>query len=108
MVSITKTGRRNSYRIHHKTCLRHGLEASCTLKDLIKVVNKAGGAKSQFSKGPVKAEKQPATEPVRHGETKPASSPGVSKKPAKIPPDGAQKDTSQRPEEKDKQQGTLF
>jgi predicted transcriptional regulator len=43
MVSITKNGRRNSYRIHNKKPLRHDLEAACTLKDLIKFVNKDSG-----------------------------------------------------------------
>jgi len=40
MISITKTGRRNCYKIHNKKSLRHDLEANCTLRDLIKVVNK--------------------------------------------------------------------
>jgi predicted ArsR family transcriptional regulator len=40
MVSVTKNGRRNSYRIHRKKPLRHDLESACTLKDLIKFVNK--------------------------------------------------------------------
>jgi len=40
MISVTKNGRRNSYRIHNKKPLRHDLEAVCTLKDLIKFVNK--------------------------------------------------------------------
>ena len=40
MISVTKNGRRNSYRIHHKSSLRHDIEAGCTLKDLLKVVNK--------------------------------------------------------------------
>ena len=45
MVSVTKIGRRNSYRIHKDISLRHDLESACTLKDLIRVVNK--GAKSR-------------------------------------------------------------
>ena len=40
MVTVTKNGRRNSYRIHGKKTLRHDLESVCTLKDLIKFVNK--------------------------------------------------------------------
>jgi predicted transcriptional regulator len=40
MVTVTKNGRRNSYRIHGKRTLRHDLESACTLKDLIKFVNK--------------------------------------------------------------------
>ena len=40
MISITKSGRRNCYRIHKKQPLRHELEAGCKLRDLIKVVNR--------------------------------------------------------------------
>ena len=40
MISIKKNGRRNCYRIHKKTPLRHTLEADCVLGDLITVVNK--------------------------------------------------------------------
>ncbi len=40
MVSVTKNGRRNSYRIHKKQTLRHDLEANCTLGNLVKLVNK--------------------------------------------------------------------
>ena len=40
MISVTKNGRRNSYRIHKKQTLRHRLEANCKLRDLIKLVNK--------------------------------------------------------------------
>jgi DNA-binding MarR family transcriptional regulator len=40
MISITKIGRRNGYRIHKKQTLRHRLEANCKLRDLIKLVNK--------------------------------------------------------------------
>ena len=40
MISITKSGRRNRYRIHKKQALRHELEAGCKLRDLIKVVNR--------------------------------------------------------------------
>jgi predicted transcriptional regulator len=40
MVTVTKNGRRNNYRIHGKKTLRHDLESACTLKDMIKFVNK--------------------------------------------------------------------
>ena len=40
MISVTKNGRRNRYRIHKKQTLRHRLEANCKLRDLIKLVNK--------------------------------------------------------------------
>jgi len=45
MVSITKNGRRNRYRIHRQKNLRHDLEAHCTLGDLVNMVNE-GGAQS--------------------------------------------------------------
>ena len=38
MISVTKNGRRNCYRIHKKQPLRHKLEADCKIRDLIKVV----------------------------------------------------------------------
>jgi hypothetical protein len=41
MISVTKSGRRNRYRIHDKESLRHDLEANCTVRALIKTVNKA-------------------------------------------------------------------
>ena len=45
MVSITKNGRRNRYRIHRQKTLRHDLEAHCTLGDLVNMVSE-GGAQS--------------------------------------------------------------
>ena len=44
MVSVTKNGRRNSYRIDTKKSPLNEIESSCTLKDLIKVVNKGEGS----------------------------------------------------------------
>ena len=41
MISVTKNGRRNCYRIHKKQGLRHRLESDCKLRDLIKVVTKS-------------------------------------------------------------------
>jgi len=38
MISVTKHGRRNRYRIHQKKNLRHELEAHCTLGDLMKLL----------------------------------------------------------------------
>ena len=38
MISVTKHGRRNRYRIHHKKTLRHDLEAHCTIGSLLKLV----------------------------------------------------------------------
>ena len=38
MISVTKHGRRNSYKIHHRKALRHALEAHCTLGELLKLI----------------------------------------------------------------------
>ena len=45
MISVSKHGRRNRYRIHHKKTLRHELEAHCTLGELLRLVarQKPGG-----------------------------------------------------------------
>ena len=40
MVSVTKNGRRNHYRIHKRRSLRHDLEAHCTLGDLVNIISK--------------------------------------------------------------------
>jgi len=40
MISVTKSGRRNCYRIHKKQRLRHEIEAGCKLRDLIRVVSR--------------------------------------------------------------------
>ena len=44
MVSVTKNGRRNQYRIHNRTSLRHDLEAHCTLGDLTGIIKKEPGS----------------------------------------------------------------
>lgn len=63
MISITKNGRRNAYRIHKKQNLRHRLEASCKLRDLIKLVNR--DAQSKLSTEPL------VNEPIRAGSRDP-------------------------------------
>jgi DNA-binding IclR family transcriptional regulator len=44
MVSVTKNGRRNQYRIHNRKSLRHDLEAHCTLGDLTNIIKKEPGS----------------------------------------------------------------
>jgi len=39
MLSVSKHGRRNRYRINHTKTLRHDLEAHCKLGPLIKLIN---------------------------------------------------------------------
>jgi hypothetical protein len=48
MISVTKNGRRNRYRIHNKQNLRHELEAHCTLGDLMKLVAGSKPARREF------------------------------------------------------------
>lgn len=40
MVSVTKVGRRNRYRLHPNQPLRHTLEAHCTTGELLDMVNR--------------------------------------------------------------------
>lgn len=94
MISVTKNGRRNSYRIHKKQTLRHQLEAGCQLRDLLKVVNRDPGnkvsAESPAQKPkPVetsKSEKRPKAAKTERFETKPAETAPVELKPAEIKP----------------------
>jgi len=119
MLSVTKNGRRNSYRIDTKKSLRHQLEAACTLKDLIKVVNKGevpGG--SRVAKEKVLEEQSPdkympseitvTTESTRVQEKR-----LVAAVPVKVATkeSGQVKIKKEKPEKSDsqeKQQGSLF
>jgi len=69
MISVSKSGRRNCYLIHKKQSLRHELETTCTLQDLLRVVNK-----SQEAKPPVASE----------GQKTAAASPGKSEPPSRV------------------------
>ena len=81
MVSITKHGRRNRYRIHHKHTLRHDLESHCTLGELVKFVN---GSKPDSRR----------TEKMAQVKSVPAKS-----VPAKIEPVQPEPDGSRQPEQ---------
>ena len=85
MVSVTKVGRRNRYRIHKKKSLRHDLESNCRLKELISTVNKS----------PVST-------------TQPVKSKIASMEAEKPGPGQAESNQSGRSESKDRQQGSLF
>jgi len=67
MISVTKHGRRNRYRIHHKKTLRHNLEAHCTLGELVNLVtqNKPANGENENHKS-VDLQEDPVepTEPV--------------------------------------------
>jgi hypothetical protein len=65
MLSVTKSGRRNRYRINHRQTLRHELEDKCTLKDLLNVVNKAQQLDAGTGKDVVKRRVDPAPEVSR-------------------------------------------
>ncbi len=103
MISVTKHGRRNRYRIHPKVSMRHALEADCTVKDLLKIVKKKSLPSSSAGTAELKKDGQPASpaaEPVKVQADKPRQE---KSKPDKPEPDGkTETDRIQR------QQGTLF
>ena len=76
MISVTKQGRRNRYRIHRNQTLRHDLESHCTLGELVKFVKKS-------KPGDVFRTKTESTEPV----------------PATIEPVRVEPDKSETPEQ---------
>jgi hypothetical protein len=71
MVSVTKNGRRNQYRIHNRKSLRHDLEAHCTLGDLTRIIKKEPGPVAA-SKPEVQKPKIPGIQVLAPSET-PAS-----------------------------------
>ena len=119
MISVTKNGRRNSYRIHGRKNLRHDLESACTLKDLIRFVNKGSGSEQGDTTGKVKAKTSSpqkagpraggdVTEPPSVKKKKPVKKPQV--KTGSAPKRGVQDgdEESMPPESKERQQGLLF
>ena len=118
MVSVTKNGRRNSYRIHNKKLLRHDLEANCTLGDLISIVNKKPG-QGRIAVPEVKKSKPigiqalaPSSNPaprkfkaIKPEPEKPESKKPVPKKP-EVEKSGSGKASVS--DSKDRQQGSLF
>ena len=110
MVSITKHGRRNRYRIHEQKSLRHDLEAHCTLGDLINMVNDAASQSNPVIKTrsiePATVKNEPAKPaPVKREPTpKEIAGPGTIKsETSKVNPEKA--DIAKSIE---KQQGSLF
>jgi len=98
MISVRKNGRRNCYRIHKKQTLRHRLEAQCTLRDFLSLARK-----------PVKRKRheKPAAKPsaaIGIEALKPPSKPKpekpVTSKPETVEPT--------KPDNIDRQQGSLF
>lgn len=114
MISVTKSGRRNCYRIHGKQALRHNLEAGCKVRDLIKVVNRTAGQESSPANrrdAPGRGAKRKSGPPVSPGDTKLASetkSQKVKPEPDIPTPKKNGPEDSGPPDGTERQQGTLF
>lgn len=113
MISVAKSGRRNRYRIHKKQSLRHEIEASCKVRDLIKVVNKdinsdtsGAGADEQVNK-PRQAHEPPpgVADTGLTTAVKPNPEQAESTKRASVT---AETEKLESPESIEKQQGSLF
>jgi len=98
MVSVTKKGRRNSYRLHKKKTLRHDLEVHCTLRDFISLVGKRPKSKRQVKSvvSPPKITGIQALSPVAKPELK------------KTKPTNKKTDKSGQSGSIERQQGSLF
>lgn len=108
MISVTKSGRRNSYRVHKKQTLRHHLEADCTLKDLLGVINRSPGTASPEVRSGVKADGEAESAVDAGRERRPKPPPA---KPEAVKPAASKSKGSKDPKPSDsveKQQGTLF
>jgi len=103
MVSVTKNGRRNSYRIHKKQTLRHDLEANCTLGNLVKLVNK----RPMGHQSMIEVESTPVSMP---GSIEPrVIESGLAKAvPIKAETSNAKSGKSRISESTERQQGSLF
>ena len=123
MISVTKSGRRNRYRIHKKQTLRHEIEASCKIRDLIGVVNKESNIEPFDVESVSEAKKsqkknKPGDHIVDTGPAtvkKPRSEPPKSEPPKSEPtessrraPLAAQSEGPEVPDGIEKQQGSLF
>jgi len=102
MISITKNGRRNCYRIHKKQSLRHKLEANCKLRDLLKVVNKEP-VQNVSAEAPAQK-----FNPVVSSKTEEKPQP-LETKPDKTVPARKAETTESKPSDSiERQQGSLF
>lgn len=111
MISVTKTGRRNCYRIHKKTCLRHPLEADCTLRDLIGVVNRQP-AKVTDTQSSARTETKTDSRSKKVGSVPDMANEHDSKQQSGIPKPVKAKKTGEKSSKPsdgiEKQQGSLF
>jgi len=108
MINVTKSGRRNSYRILKKQTLRHHLEADCTLKDLIGVINRSPASTPPEARPEVKTQVKAvsAIDTDHESALNPPPARPEAAKPATAKGKGAKE--SKSPESLEKQQGTLF
>ena len=106
MLSVSKNGRRNCYRIHKKAKLRHELESQSTVGDLMQVVSKV-----QETTPPMVV-RSIEPKPVRIKSTEPREpEPAVVKQPPPESPLESQQDSTKPGKPKkahEKQQGSLF
>jgi len=109
LVSVTKRGRRNRYRLHQNQPLRHTLEAHCTTGELLDMVNRrAPGTEPAEAAAETPVAPPPETPawpaPAREGRPAP-SRPSPSPAPSPDSP----VDPAPAPEEGDDgSQGSLF
>jgi len=114
MISVTKSGRRNCYRIHKKKTLRHQLEASCKLRDLIKVVNKEPKPEPSDALSEDEAQKsktnelKPRDNVVDTGLVSEVTPRPVPSESIKRKPDKTEAEKPETSESTEKQQGSLF
>lgn len=76
LVSVTKVGRRNRYRLHPNQPLRHTLEARCTTGELLEMVNRRAPGFGTDEDMEAEPEAEPELEPDLPAE--PAPSPEAS------------------------------
>ena len=110
MVSITKNGRRNRYRIHRQKNLRHDLEAHCTLGDLVNMVSEGGSQSNPVSQTrsiePASVKFEPvksAMEKLESASKKMAKTETIKSEKPKVKPEN-----SEVADSIEKQQGSLF
>jgi predicted ArsR family transcriptional regulator len=125
MISVTKHGRRNRYRIHHKKNLRHELEAHCTLGDLMKLVTASKPGNREVRNDPISRVEDVLSRPVEammpspesaereHEQTEQAASEpieveSVDVKSAKPGPTEVKPAKSIAPDSIERPQGSLF
>jgi len=114
MISVTKSGRRNCYRIHKKQTLRHNLEANCSLRDLIRVLNQgtdtaqSAADSDNVSQRDVQSKPEPIESAVETGLVSAKKSDSIKSKAIKATPEKTKTKDSNPPGSLEKQQGTLF